>query len=338
MADDAGAIVVTGAGQIGCLTAALARRAGKRVVLVDVRAPSPEVRAFCGIDDVPYRACDVTDAAGLEHVVREAGADRIVHTAALLSTAIRQDPVAGVRVNAVGSAVVLELARKLGLARVVLASSTTVTYPVFGSFAGASIPEDFAMRTLSEAPGSIYSATKLFTEHLVLLYRRLYGVDAVALRYAAVIGAWPGPVTSVPGRLLDALVAPALAGRIAVIDDPLLVWEGPEEFVDARDCAAANLAALDAVRPAQGVYHVAAGGTVTHDGLVAEVQSLVPGARVETPVAPRGGFAGFPHERPAPSDLRAAALDLGFKPRWSMRDTLAGLVGWQRDRAVPPLD
>jgi len=249
-----------------------------------------------------------------------------VHTAALLSSSIRADPLAGVRVNALGTANVLELARRRRLRRAVLASSTTVSYPVFGAFQGRVLPEDFSMRVLSESPGSIYAAAKLFGEHLALLYVRTYGVSAVALRFAAVIGPWPGPVTSVPGRLFERLIESARAGREAVLDDPLLVWSGIEEFVDARDCARANLAALDAPQPGQTVYHVSSGETFTLGEVVAAVRAVFPGIETSVRVAAQGGFAGFAHARPAPSDLAAARRDLGFAPQWRFVDSIRSIA------------
>jgi UDP-glucose 4-epimerase len=194
---------------------------------------------------------------------------------------------------------------------VVLASSTTVTYSVLGSFGGAALPEDFPMRALSEAPGSIYSASKLFAEHLALLYSRLYGVSVVALRYAAVVGPWPGPVTSVPGRLLESLIGPARSGRTARLDDALLLWQGVEEFVDARDCARANLAALDATDPRQIVYHVTSGETFTLEEVITAVRAVFPDLSIEVGARVQGGFAGFAYARPAPSELTAVRRDLG---------------------------
>lgn len=328
-----GTVLITGAGQIGCWTAALLSARGETVLLTDVRAPSAEVRRFAGIESVAFREADVTDRPTLDRLCNEHAVDRIVHTAALLSTAIRADPFAGVRVNAIGTSAVLETARLRSLRRVVIASSNTVTYPVFGSFRGAALPEDFSMRALSESPGSIYSATKLFSEHLALLYARLYGVSVAALRYAAVIGPWPGAVTSVPGRLIESLIAPARESRDSVCDDPLLVWNGIEEFVDARDCARANVAALDAPAPTSVVYHVSSGEAFTLDAFIATIARIVPRLQVTRRVAAAGGFAGFAHARPAPSDMRAAAGELGFAPAWPLERTIRSIWSDGRPQA-----
>lgn len=269
---------------------------------------------------------DITDTSALDLLISNEGVDRIVHTAALLSTAIRANPAEGVRVNVMGTLSVIDAARRHRLKRVVLASSTTVGYPVFGTYRGTGFPEDFPMRVLSERPTSIYAATKLSCEHLALLYRDLYEVSIAVLRYAAVIGPWQGPGTSVPGKMLQSLICPARSGKQAVIDDSLLLWEGTEEFVDLRDCAAANVAALCSPDPKSGVYNISSGRALTLEQVIESVQAVFPGFSAEVRVQPKGGFAGFPHLRPAPSDIHLAADELDFRPRYSLTDSIRDLA------------
>ena len=71
----------------------------------------------------------------------------------------------------------------------------------------------------------------------------------MCLRYAAVLGNWAGPNNSIPGRLIRAVGAAKKNGGRLLIDDNTLVWNGGEEFIDARDCAYANVAALQAASP-----------------------------------------------------------------------------------------
>jgi len=247
--------LITGAGVIGCHTARLLAARGGRVLLLDLSPARDAINTIVKDPLVSVVQCDVTDFHALRELVSTRQVTEIVHTAALLSTAIRKDILAGVRVNVMGATNVLEVARQLGVERVVLASSTIVGYPAFGDLKGEFFPEDFPLKSVANRPDSIYAATKVTVEHLGLLYRDLYGVSTVSLRYAAVISAWSGPGTSVPGRVLSMLVAAARTGEAAVISDPFMVWLGSDEFIDARDCAYANVAALDAAAP----RHSAAG-------------------------------------------------------------------------------
>ena len=321
-------ILITGAGLIGCHTARLLSERGQRCVLLD-RHPARE--AIDSIVTHPLVTCltgDVTDMAQLEKTIEQYQVKAVIHTAALLSTAIRQDPVAGVRVNIMGTMHILELARRHQLARVVLASSSTVCYPTFGDFRGGAFPEDFSLKSLTHRPTSIYAATKVTVEHLGLLYRDLYDVPVVALRYAAVLGAWSGPGTSIPTKVLACLAGPAREGRESVIDDPMIVWRGGEEFVDARDCALANIAALDAAQPRTGVYNISSGRLHTFEDVSQAVRELHPALRVKMTIEPTGGFAGFPHVRHAASDISAARSELGWTPKYSLAQSVEHYAPW----------
>jgi UDP-glucose 4-epimerase len=292
----------------------LAQR-GDKVVLADVRDGAAP-------DGVLRVRCDVTDEPALKTLMQNHGVRDVVHTAAWLSTAIRQDPLKGIGVNIMGTAHVLECARTLGLRRVVLASSTTVTYTGFATHGPQPIEEDLPLHVISERPASIYAACKLAGEHLAQLYHDLYGVDAVSLRYAAVLGDL-GNITSVPGRLLQTLVHAGQSGRAVQLDDPFLVWGGREEFVDARDCARANVCALDALNPLQRVYHIADGQWHSLGDFVAAVQRLYPALPVTWPDKLTTGFAGFPQQRPAPSDHRRAQSEMGFVCAHGLQDSIA---------------
>ncbi|WP_322056775.1 NAD(P)-dependent oxidoreductase [Paraburkholderia sp. J63] len=311
-------VLITGAGMIGRLTAAQLRVRGERVVMVDV---SPREREE--LHGAEFELCDVTDFARLGEVVERHAVTSIVHTAALLSTAIRRDPLAGIRVNTMGTANVLEIARQKQLRRVVLASSTTVMYSAFASLPAAPIPEDFQYRIVSERPASIYAATKVASEHLALAYASLYDLSVVVLRYGAVLGAGAEAATSVPGRLLDCLLKAGRSGAPARLDDPILLWNGREEFVDTRDCAAANVAALYAPAPTQRVYNIATGQWFSLDEFIEVVRQRYPSLCIAELRLPEGGFAAFPHVRPAPSDVSAARRELGFEAGYSLADTVA---------------
>ncbi|MDP9877794.1 UDP-glucose 4-epimerase [Variovorax boronicumulans] len=315
--------LITGAGVIGCHTARTLAARGEDALLLDLRPAREAIATIVDSPRVRIVEADVTDFSALSDLIAAHGVRRIVHTAALLSTAIRENPLKGIEVNVMGVANVLEAARHHALERVVLASSTTVCYPTFGDFHGDAFPEDFALKSISHRPGSIYAATKVTAEHLALLYRDLYGVSTVSLRYAAVISAWSGPGTSVPGRVLSSLVGPASLGQPSVISDPYVVWRGGEEFIDARDCALANVAALDATHPAQGVYTVGLGHLCTFEDFERAVRLLYPSLKVELRTVPTGGFAGFAHVRHAASDIDAAARELGWRPAFSLAQSVA---------------
>ncbi|MCB1397300.1 MAG: NAD(P)-dependent oxidoreductase [Rhodobacter sp.] len=309
-------ILITGAGLIGQQCARLLSARGQACTLVDIRQPSPAVLAMPGVEFVE---ADILRAP-LNGLLD--GVDGVLHTAAMLSTGLRADPLRGLEVNILGTARLLEACRAAGVRRFVQASSATVVYAGFPVLGPGPIPEDASLGLVSHRPGSLYALTKQSCEHLALLWRDLYGLSTVSLRFAAVVGGDADTPTSVPGRLMSRLIAAARAGGAHLLDDPFLWWDGTEEFIDPRDCGHAMIAALDAVDPAQGVYAIANPKGWTLDAVAAEIASRFGAFTLTVPDHPPSGFAGFAHVRPAPTDLSAAARELGFSARHELGDTL----------------
>lgn len=312
-------VLITGAGLIGTQVARLLSARGQDCVLFDLHPPPASVLSLPG---VAFRQGDVTDPAALQAFLAPP-VSAVVHTAAMLSTGLRADPMRGLEVNLMGTARLLEAARRAGVDRFVQTSSATVVYAGFDSLGPDPIPEDATLRLISQRPGSLYALTKATAEHLALLWRDHYGLSTVSLRLAAVAGGDTDPPSSVPGRLIARLIGAARAGGRHLLDDPFLIWAGTEEFIDPRDCARAILAALDAPDPAQGVYAIAHPRVWTLPELAGAVAARFGPFTLELAQPPQTGFAGFPHVRPAPTDLSAAEAELGFRAAHDLSDSLA---------------
>ena len=94
--------------------------------------------------------------------------------------------------------------------------------------------------------------------------------------------------------------------------DPLLLWSGGDDFIDARDVAAANVAALDAVELPSRVYTIGSGRLAQFPDFVAAAQSVRPDLVFDDVALPPNGFAGFAHQRNQPFDVSRARCELGF--------------------------
>ena len=90
----------------------------------------------------------------------------------------------GILTNCIGTLNVLEAARIARVKRVIFASTQT-------AYAGTPVPH------LEDGPISpetnLYTATKIFGEHLCRMYWRRFGLETVVLRFASVYG--PGEET-----------------------------------------------------------------------------------------------------------------------------------------------
>lgn len=116
------------------------------------------------------------------HNVLEAakGCDVIFHQAAAPSVPISvHDPLATNSVNVDGTLTVYEVARELGISRIVQASSSAI----YGNN-----PTQPKEENLTPDPQSPYAVSKLAMEHYADVYYKLFGLEIVSLRYFNVFG------------------------------------------------------------------------------------------------------------------------------------------------------
>lgn len=308
-------VLITGAGLIGCQTAALLAARGQRVVLLDLKPDPALIASVLPLSQVTLEAGDVRDRPAMRALFERHGIEAVVHTAAALSMAIRVDPTLASDVNFGGTVNLLEAARACGVRRFLLASSTTLYYPTFHRALSAPVQEDFDFHVVSERPGSLYAASKMAAEFFTHHYADQFGLSVGILRYSAVLGLWAGPNNSVPGRLMAQLLGQGAQDGLVQVTEPLLLWSGGDDFIDARDVAAANLAALDAPSLPGRVYTIGSGRLTGFAEFVAAAQAQRPALRYVPVELPPSGFAGFAHQRSQPFDVGRARMELGFSAR-----------------------
>lgn len=107
---------------------------------------------------------DIQDVSYVEHAMQ--GCDGVFHFAAIARTPWTiEDPILCMATNLMGTTVVLEVARRMKIKRVVLSSSSVVY--------------------AAETP---YKASKLGLEQIALAYREMFGMLIICLRYSNVYG------------------------------------------------------------------------------------------------------------------------------------------------------
>jgi UDP-glucuronate 4-epimerase len=129
---------------------------------------------------------DLCDLAALDKVFQSQTFDCIVHLAAL--TGVRQsllNPQAYIDSNVKGFVNLLECAKKYGVKHVIYASSSSV----YGLNEETPYTED--QRT--DAPISVYAASKKADELIAHTYSHLYNINLIGLRFFTVYGAWTRP-------------------------------------------------------------------------------------------------------------------------------------------------
>ena len=168
---------------------------------------------------------DIADTDAVMGAVEKSGAKAIVHLAALQVPFCKADPMAGARVNVVGTVNVFEAARKLGIKRVAYASSIAA-HGVFDP------------KTLA----TLYGAYKYCNEQTAKVYAQDWQVPSVGLRPGVVYGV--GRDQGMTSKTTVAILA-AAAGRPYAIP-----FRGPVSWLHAGEVASAFLKAVSKVRPA----------------------------------------------------------------------------------------
>jgi len=124
---------------------------------------------------------DLTDRAAVDELLGSVRFDQVVHLAA--RAGVRPslaEPALYHRVNVEGTVNLLEAARRAGVKKVILASSSSVY--------GVNSKVPFAESDPVRQPISPYAASKLACEALGHVYHHVYGLDVVMLRFFTVYG------------------------------------------------------------------------------------------------------------------------------------------------------
>ncbi len=247
---------------------------------------------------------DIRDREAVDKALR--GCKTIIHLAA--NPEVRMgDPEEHLEHNIRGTLNILEAARRLDVSLIAFASSSTV----YGEAKTLPTPEDYTPMK----PISTYGASKLACEALLSAYAHTYGLSAVALRYANIVGprARRGVVYDFTRKLI------ANPNRLEILGDGTqkksYIWVG--DAVEATlkttekrlgDFEAYNVGSIDAIT----VREVA--------DTVCEALNLKGVEYV---------FVGGPGGRGWPGDVKFMHLDigrlmaLGWVPRYNSREAVA---------------
>ena len=301
------AILVTGAGLIGCHAAKRLVDAGHQVVLLDLSPNREYIRAIAGSERVETVAADLRDLPALLGAVKRFDVKVIIHTAGLIGRRVSENPYTGTTNNLLGTLHVLEAARLLELHRVVYVST-------FGVYDRSKIAAGPITEEAPTGGRNLYTVTKSCSEQLVGAYGALYHLDTVILRPAAVFGRGHYAGGSTVGMIMRDLARNILKGGPLTIDGSVYF---ANEYVYAKDVALAIEISCQAKDLRQTTFNVGSGVVTTASELGQIVRELAPGIEVNV-VEGKTGDQG--HR--APLDLSRSHAELGYSPRFSLTDAL----------------
>jgi nucleoside-diphosphate-sugar epimerase len=309
-------LVTGGTGFIGSYVAEDLLEQGHDVVAYDLSTDTRILEELGIADDVAVRRGDVTDPTDVARAVRETGATRIVHLAALLTNTARENPRTAHEVNVGGTNNVFEAARLLDdqLERVAWASSAAVYAPPANYDDGWVTEDDLVY------PDTLYGASKEYNEHQARVYAEEYDLSLVALRPTVAYG--PYRETGGSAFLANIVEKPALGEPFSVeYGDQYIDWQ------HARDIAQSfRLGAFaDESDLTRRVYNVR-GELATIREAVETMRDLVPDA--DLAVSDEGELPWTQK-----LDMTAAQEDLGYEPAYDLESGFRQYANTLREEA-----
>jgi len=341
-------IVTGGAGFIGCAISASLSRRFSRIIAVDTMHPQVHKSAArpAGLHEkVELLRLDITDPRSWDQMLADLHPNVVIHLAAETGTGQSiTEATRHAHVNVTGTTVMLDaLARHDRIPeRILLTSSRAVygdgawvdpqtgavSYPGYRGRAQLARAEwDFpGLHSLpcqagetSPHPTSVYGATKLAQEHVLLAWASAFGSIPIVTRLQNVYGPGQSLSNSYTGIV-------ALFCRLARAGKSIPLYEDGQmlrDFVLIEDVASALLAALDLPEIGAQPYDVGTGKACT----IADVANQI-AALYGAPVPHVCGLYRFGDVRHASCQIEPTLRQLRWQPRFDLERGLLRLQDW----------
>jgi UDP-glucose 4-epimerase len=257
---------------------------------------------------------DIRDADALRKAMK--GVDAVLHQAAIPSVPRSiSDPATSHDVNVNGTLNVLLVARECGVRRIVNASSSSV----YGDSPTLPKREDMPTNPLSP-----YAVSKLSAERYCSVFSRIYGMEAISLRYFNVFGPRQDPTSQYSA------VIPRFIRAMQHGEQPVIYGDGEQsrDFTFVANTVAANLRASEVPFEAGIAVNCACHEQTTLNDLVGQLNGLL-GTNIKAKHAdPRPGDIKHSY-----ADISLAGKTIGFRPTVGFKQGLQLTVEWYRARS-----
>lgn len=289
-------LVTGGAGFIGSNTVEALLKRGQSVTVLDDLSTGNEANLASLKGDLEFIRGTVCSEDDLQSAMKDV--QGIVHLAAVVSVVHSiADPIHCDEVNVHGTVKLLDIARRLGVRRVVFASSAAV----YGDDPTQPKRESFQVQTLSG-----YGASKACAELYMQMFHRLYQLDTVALRYFNVFGPRQNPTSQY------AAVVPKFIDRMLHRQTPTVFGDGEQtrDFCYVDNVVDANLRALHDPRAIGRSVNIGTGVSTSLNELIHMLNGIL-----GTQLVPSYSEAVAGDLRHSLADISLARELLGYAPQ-----------------------
>jgi len=247
----------------------------------------------------------------LQDIMKGEGVEAVNHHAAQIKVkASLEDPYFDVKVNVLGSVLLLDLCRRADVKKFIFAASGGAMY---GEAEKGPFPETHPARPLS-----VYGASKVAVEMYLDVFAQNFGLEYVTLRYANVYG--PRQDASGEGGVVAVFTNSMLhGGDFQIHGDGYNI----RDYIYVKDLAQANLLALD--YPHNDFFNIGTGVSVTTNELF------------DTLAKATGYTKNAKHGVPRLGDLKKSVLDnskakklLKWEPQYDLRKGLEETVNYYK--------
>lgn len=267
--------------------------------------------------DLSFVILSISDRDGMDRFfAEEKGFDVVVNLAAQAGVRYSiTNPYSYLESNLAGFLVVLECCRKAGVKNLLFASSSSV----YGS--DNKVPSRETDRT--DAPVSLYAATKKADELMAHAYSSLYGINMAGLRYFTVYGPWGRPDMA-PMLFADAIVR---RRKIKVFNGGNMI----RDFTYIDDIVEGTVRVLDRVAAGHDagcgeryvLYNIGCSSPVRLIDFIGELEHAL-GLKAEKeflPMQPGDVLETF-------ADVSRLEHDTGYRPSVSLHEGVGRFVEW----------
>lgn len=249
-------LVTGGAGFIGCNIINLLIENNYEVCIIDslMHSEKGNINPKATLYEM-----DIRDERIIE-VFEKEKPDYLIHNAAQISVADSvKDPINDASINIIGTVNILEAARKTNVKKIIYPASAAI----FGEPLYLPIDEEHPLEMISA-----YGVTKHTVEHYLKVYKKMYNIDYVSLRYSNVYG--PGQDSSGEGG-----VVAIFCEKLLKNEAPFIYGDGEQirDFVFVQDVAKANLIALE--NDISGIYNICTNSKVTVNDLLEHMNKIL---------------------------------------------------------------